>query len=625
MALASDEEGSKLDTLQYSFASDIVELVVLTRDDAFLQTLREAVGGPKRLWHVLSASKVSDLLVAGQVGIVVLDVAAMHEAPHVFVTQIKRQFPDLVVVVAGSRDAEIALAGLISAGAVYRFIHKPMSPGRARLFAEAAVRKYGEQRLRLALPESYTPPRNYLRLGAAVLLAVIFVGVAVWALMTGSRHQSVTLSSSESGKAQAALLARAAAALAANHLTTPAGDNALALYLRASAQRPADPDARAGLAEVRDRLLARAENALLEERTDEAAAAIETARQSGVERGRIAFLSAQLAKIKDQVKAAQAARSRAAAAKLNTAPTTDERVTSLIALAAQRLDHGQLIEPSHDSAQYYLQAALSIDPNDAGALDAKRDLAARLVSEARAAIDRRDFAHAGEWLQGANGIAAPGDIETLQATLAGARQEAQADALAQLLRNADERLQQDHLIEPPNDNAKYYLLTLRGLAPTQAGLTAALQDLGSRLVAKARLALTLKQYPAARSWLGEATSIGFSSPESNSVQQELDADSAAPKPQDDLVPVSQLSAVKTVPPIYPARAQSSGIEGWVEVDFTITENGEVQGLAVHAASNPGVFDDAAVKAVSQWRYQPVLRDHQPVAVRTRVRIRFSAT
>ena len=52
--------------------------------------------------------------------------------PHVFVTQIKRQFPDLVVVVAGSRDAESALAGLISAGVVYRFIHKPMSPGRAR-------------------------------------------------------------------------------------------------------------------------------------------------------------------------------------------------------------------------------------------------------------------------------------------------------------------------------------------------------------------------------------------------------------------------------------------------------------------------------------------------------------
>ena len=90
MALASDEDGDgdALEALQFSFASDIVELVVLTRDDVFLQTLREAVGGARRLWHVLSAEKVSDLLVAGEVGIVVLDVATMPETASVFVTQI---------------------------------------------------------------------------------------------------------------------------------------------------------------------------------------------------------------------------------------------------------------------------------------------------------------------------------------------------------------------------------------------------------------------------------------------------------------------------------------------------------------------------------------------------------
>jgi outer membrane biosynthesis protein TonB len=37
----------------------------------------------------------------------------------------------------------------------------------------------------------------------------------------------------------------------------------------------------------------------------------------------------------------------------------------------------------------------------------------------------------------------------------------------------------------------------------------------------------------------------------------------------------------------------------------------------------GVFEDAAVKAVSQWRYNPVSRDARPVAVRTQIRIRFA--
>jgi len=61
--LASDEDSSTLDALKFSLASDIVELVVLTADEVFLQTLREAVGGARRLWHVPSADKVSDLLV----------------------------------------------------------------------------------------------------------------------------------------------------------------------------------------------------------------------------------------------------------------------------------------------------------------------------------------------------------------------------------------------------------------------------------------------------------------------------------------------------------------------------------------------------------------------------------
>jgi len=39
---------------------------------------------------------------------------------------------------------------------------------------------------------------------------------------------------------------------------------------------------------------------------DEAAAAIETARKSGVEGGRVAFLTAQLAKAREQIKTAQA-------------------------------------------------------------------------------------------------------------------------------------------------------------------------------------------------------------------------------------------------------------------------------------------------------------------------------
>jgi protein TonB len=61
----------------------------------------------------------------------------------------------------------------------------------------------------------------------------------------------------------------------------------------------------------------------------------------------------------------------------------------------------------------------------------------------------------------------------------------------------------------------------------------------------------------------------------------------------------------------------------VELDFTITATGEVKDISVHGSSPPGRFEQAAIRAVAQWRYQPVLRDAKPTPVRARLRIRFS--
>ena len=187
--LAPEDDGRTTDSLRFSLASDIVELVVLTTDEIFLQTLREAVGFSRRLWHVPSPDKVSDLLLAGGVGILVLDVNALRQPGLLFITQIKHQFPDLVIVVAGARDAETELARLISDGTVYRFIHKPMSPARARLFADAAVKRYEDLRKRIgeATPAGAKPARNgpLLIAGCAVICAI---AGGLWALTRGDRE-----------------------------------------------------------------------------------------------------------------------------------------------------------------------------------------------------------------------------------------------------------------------------------------------------------------------------------------------------------------------------------------------------------------------------------------------------
>lgn len=67
-----------------------------------------------------------------------------------------------------------------------------------------------------------------------------------------------------------------------------------------------------------------------------------------------------------------------------------------------------------------------------------------------------------------------------------------------------------------------------------------------------------------------------------------------------------------VPPQYPQRAASRGIQGWVQLEFTITETGAVEDIVVIAADPPGYFESAAERALSRWKYKPKIDNGTPV-------------
>jgi periplasmic protein TonB len=88
-------------------------------------------------------------------------------------------------------------------------------------------------------------------------------------------------------------------------------------------------------------------------------------------------------------------------------------------------------------------------------------------------------------------------------------------------------------------------------------------------------------------------------------------------------PSAEPQLLRSVPPVYPVAAEKNGTEGWVDLDFTINESGSVEHVTVQAAKPAGVFDRAAVAALSQWHYRPVTEDGKAVAQHARIRIRFA--
>jgi len=62
--------------------------------------------------------------------------------------------------------------------------------------------------------------------------------------------------------------------------------------------------------------------------------------------------------------------------------------------------------------------------------------------------------------------------------------------------------------------------------------------------------------------------------------------------------------VVVIRPMYPRDAALSGIEGWVKVEFTITEVGTVKDPEIIDADPPRVFNREAIRAILKWKFKP---------------------
>lgn len=69
-----------------------------------------------------------------------------------------------------------------------------------------------------------------------------------------------------------------------------------------------------------------------------------------------------------------------------------------------------------------------------------------------------------------------------------------------------------------------------------------------------------------------------------------------------------------VAPVYPRRALTRGIEGYVILSFTVTATGAVRDPLVIEADPKGVFDRSAIQAALKFKYKPKVVDGEPVEV-----------
>ncbi len=76
-----------------------------------------------------------------------------------------------------------------------------------------------------------------------------------------------------------------------------------------------------------------------------------------------------------------------------------------------------------------------------------------------------------------------------------------------------------------------------------------------------------------------------------------------------------LPIVKVLP-VYPRRAQSRGIEGYVLLEFTVTKEGRTRDIRViKSKPKSSIFHRAAIKAAEKFKYKPRTVDGKAIEVK----------
>jgi protein TonB len=66
--------------------------------------------------------------------------------------------------------------------------------------------------------------------------------------------------------------------------------------------------------------------------------------------------------------------------------------------------------------------------------------------------------------------------------------------------------------------------------------------------------------------------------------------------------------IVVIRPMYPRDAAMQGLEGWVKVEFIITEVGTVKEPRVIDADPPRIFNREALRAIMKWKFKPRVVD-----------------
>ncbi len=511
---------SEYDSPMLANAAAPVAIAAITQDRALIGLLRSVVDPSNDLILVTSEAELTPHLNSRRVSVALLDSMFIEGDLATMAERMRETWPDLVLVVVGTAEEQSKVAGQITSGVVYRFLHRPVSAPRVRLFVDAALRRHEVENVERTLEQTRPDfsrfekaaktggPSSIRAVLPGIIGAVVIAAAAgTWyALSSGGNPQAEPGST-----AQVVSPAEDATPIESTPAAAPPAED-----VAVPPPQPPEPEA------VAPEPVSTPTPAPAPARAPAPAATDESVRDTL----RPAASRPAVVQAPEEV------------APRETPPPVlsfEDRLSEQLVQAEAALQRGELASPPGRNAVELFRGALSLDPSNTLAKAGLVRVADRLLSAAERAItagsveDAKKMVAVAETLTPATARGAflmmQIERENERAALTRAKDSDAQDKLekaATYLRLAQARLSSRALIEPSGDNARFYVDAARQLMPDDdPALRETERALQKALLDRASVAANAGNATETERWLANSDSAGAARQDMASIRRSL--------------------------------------------------------------------------------------------------------
>ena len=117
-------------------------IAVFSDDDNVLATVQKAGRGRVPIYHGRNVVKIIKILIEHRPGVLITDISEDKATIQAMTAQLKEHLPELVTIAISQHRDVLDMVWLINHGQIFRFLRKPLSPGRCAISLQSALQHH---------------------------------------------------------------------------------------------------------------------------------------------------------------------------------------------------------------------------------------------------------------------------------------------------------------------------------------------------------------------------------------------------------------------------------------------------------------------------------------------------